>query len=90
MKRLHAKVYGKVQGVFFRANTETQAKNLRLTGWVKNLDDGSVEVMAEGEKAALEELLEWLYLGPAASKVDEVKFEYLPATNEFAFFSVRY
>ena len=90
MKQLHAKVYGKVQGVFFRANTETQAKNFGLTGWVRNLDDGGVEVVAEGDFSTLEKFLAWLYRGPAASRVDEVKFEYSAATCEFKNFSVRY
>ena len=55
--RLHAKVFGEVQGVFFRAHTEEKANSLGVTGWVRNLSGGGVEVVAEGERKVLEELL---------------------------------
>ena len=65
-------VMGKVQGVFFRASTLEQAQGLNLTGWVQNLSDGTVEVVAEGPKYALERLIEWCHTGPPAAEVEHV------------------
>lgn len=61
---LHAVVHGRVQGVFFRASTQKKARALGLTGWVRNLPDGTVEVLAVGPRPALEALLAWLHEGP--------------------------
>lgn len=71
-------VSGKVQGVWYRANTETQAKRLELTGYAKNLPDGRVEVLACGEKKQLDELFEWLQVGPERARVTDVSREMLP------------
>ena len=71
--RLHASIRGRVHGVFFRANAVREAAKLGLMGWVRNLNDGSVEVLAEGEKSGLEKFLEWLHSGPPAAKVDSVE-----------------
>ena len=65
-------VRGRVQGVAFRAHTREQARRLGLTGYAKNLPDGSVEVLACGDAAALDELERWLRQGPPAARVDEV------------------
>ena len=65
-------VVGKVQGVFFRASTREQALRLDLSGHAKNLDDGSVEVIACGDTANIEVLERWLQKGPAAARVDRV------------------
>lgn len=86
MMRLHAIVYGKVQGVFFRRNTQITAQNLGLTGSVENLKDGSVEVIAEGEEAKLKELLAWLNKGPEDARVERIKFEFSKATGEYKTF----
>ena len=64
MKRIHAKVTGKVQGVFYRASTRDTARALGLTGWVKNMPDGSVELEAQGPEDKLEQLVIWLNQGP--------------------------
>jgi len=88
--RLHIYVYGRVQGVFFRANTQNTASGLGLKGWVKNLDDGSVEIIAEGEKEKLMQLLEWCHHGPDSAKVDSVKKEWEECNEEFSRFEVRY
>ncbi|WP_111497742.1 MULTISPECIES: acylphosphatase [Marinobacter] len=70
-----ARVYGQVQGVLFRASTQEKARALGLTGYVKNLEDGSVEVFACGDEAAVESLVEWLHKGPDRARVDKVDVE---------------
>lgn len=87
--RIHAFVSGRVQGVFYRKNTEEQARSLGLTGWVRNLDDGRVEVLAEGSKDKLERLLEWCHKGPAKARVDSVDHVWEDAKDEFTAFSVK-
>jgi acylphosphatase len=74
-------VSGRVQGVFFRASTRTEALRLGLNGYAKNLVDGSVEVLACGDAAALEELEGWLHSGPPAARVVSV---YRSDTDEVA------
>ena len=68
----HVKVTGRVQGVFFRAWTQQQAKQLDVTGWVRNCHDGSVEAHLEGEQSAVQKLIELLHCGPPSAEVDEV------------------
>ncbi len=87
-ERLHATVFGRVQGVNFRFYTRDTAENLELTGWVANRYDGSVEVVAEGPRAALDRLLEFLQQGPPMARVDQVQHEYFPATGEFKHFNI--
>jgi acylphosphatase len=65
-------VTGRVQGVFFRAATQQRAEALGLTGYARNLLDGSVEVLACGQQAALSQLQDWLWQGPAAARVEHV------------------
>jgi acylphosphatase len=88
--RLHAVVHGRVQGVFFRANTQETAEKLSLTGWVRNAHDGSVELVAEGEKKDLKELLAWCKEGPSAANVYKVEKEWGEPTGEFEEFEIRY
>jgi acylphosphatase len=66
-------VSGKVQGVFFRASTRDQAIRLGLSGWVRNLSNGDVELLAYGDRESIEELGQWLWHGPQFAKVTEVK-----------------
>lgn len=80
-------IRGRVQGVFFRANTRQQANQLNLTGYAHNLPDGRVEVMACGEADALETLQRWLHHGPELAEVTEVVSERLP-DHEFSDFSI--
>lgn len=68
---MHCYISGKVQGVCFRATTKAEAQKLGLVGWVRNLPDGRVEVLACGEKKALELLHMWLKKGPELAKVSE-------------------
>ena len=66
-------VLGRVQGVYFRHSTRLEALRLKLRGTARNLPDGSVEVLAQGPAAAMEELRAWLHDGPAQARVDEVR-----------------
>jgi len=71
----HFLVSGQVQGVFFRASAESAARRLGLTGWVRNLRDGRVELIACGEEVPLKELERWLWQGPPRARVAEVKVQ---------------
>lgn len=90
MKRLNAIVTGRVQAVGYRNFAWKAARNLPVLGYVRNLPDGNVEVVAEGPHAALEALLEKLHKGPLLSRVIDVRTEYASATGEFNEFVVRY
>jgi acylphosphatase len=79
-----------VQGVNFRYYTQVEAHALGLTGWVANRADGSVELMAQGERAALEQLLAYVQQGPSHARVDRVEVEWLAATHPFDRFQIRY
>jgi acylphosphatase len=74
---IHCYVSGLVQGVWFRAATLEEASKLKLTGWVRNLPDGRVEVMAHGHRDPVMQLLAWLKKGPPRAKVEDVTFEEL-------------
>ena len=87
-KTMHCFVSGRVQGVFFRATTREQAQLFGLTGWVCNLPDGRVEVMASGDDQQLRELKEWLKHGPANARVTDLKTEEVEY-QEFNSFSIR-
>lgn len=75
---LHGYVSGKVQGVHFRQSTQDEADRLDLSGWVRNLADARVEVLFEGEEAAVRELAAWLETGPSEAKVDAVELTEQP------------
>jgi acylphosphatase len=89
MQRLHVRVRGRVQGVYYRASTQETAAALGLCGWVRNCPDGSVELIAEGPGEALEQLLEWCRRGPPAARVDACESTSEAATGEFRDFGVR-
>jgi acylphosphatase len=86
---LHVTVRGRVQGVFFRASVEDRAMQLGLNGYVRNRPGSVVEVMAEGEKANLEKLVEYLKVGPPAASVKEVSTTWGEFTGSFSSFRVR-
>ena len=88
-ERLRAEVFGDVQGVGFRAFVLRRALGYGLTGWVRNRWDGSVELVAEGPRAALEQLLADVKAGPSASTVERVEEKWETATAEFRVFGVR-
>ena len=89
LARLHATVYGRVQGVNFRYFVAQCARRLHLTGWVRNRFDGTVEVLAEGGRENLETLIQELHRGSRSSHVTEVEHEWQEATGEFEDFRVR-
>lgn len=88
---LHAVAYGRVQGVFFRAFVFQRARELGLTGYVRNLPGGqAVEVRAEGEREQLAEMVEHLKVGSPASRVERVETKWSEYSGRYSGFSVRY
>ena len=85
----HFLVYGNVQGVGYRAAAERQAKNLQLTGWVRNLPDGRVEILAQGEDSALQALQDWAEQGPRFAKVTNVMAQPVAVNADFTRFEIR-
>ncbi|MEN9577752.1 MAG: hypothetical protein RJA70_761 [Pseudomonadota bacterium] len=88
LKQLQLTIRGRVQGVYFRASTQREARRLGLSGWVKNRPDGSVEVCAEGEEASIRELYGWAQKGPGAARVDRVDTRWRSFTGEFSDFRI--
>lgn len=72
-KHFNIQIYGLVQGVFFRTTAKEQADKLSLTGFAKNIPDGSVHIEAEGEKEKLDKFLKWCYSGPSIARVERVE-----------------
>ncbi len=87
---LQAIVYGRVQGVFFRDFVSKRATELELSGYVRNLPGGIVEVQAEGERRQLTQLVEYLEVGPPAARVDRVVTNWSEHTGGYSRFSIRY
>jgi acylphosphatase len=90
MQRIQAIVHGRVQGVGFRFATFQEAQKLGVKGWVRNLPDGTVETVAEGERPTLEQFITYLHQGPWGAKVTKVDVDWLPATDEFTTFETRH
>jgi acylphosphatase len=86
--RVRIIIRGRVQGVFFRDSTRRKAKELGVLGWVKNRDDGDVEVLAEGASAAVEKLAEWCHKGPPHAMVIKVRQEQEEWQGEFDSFNI--
>ena len=83
-------VTGKVQGVFFRQTLKVMAKKNDVFGWVKNLQDGRVEAVLEGEGEKIDRLIEWAHGGPANARVEDVEIRNEKFTDEFSKFDVLY
>jgi acylphosphatase len=83
MRRIVIKVYGLVQGVFFRYTTRKVARKLGLTGIVKNMPDGSVYIEAEGKDEDLSELLKFAKRGPKYAEVSNIEYEYTEPQNKY-------
>lgn len=83
-------VYGRVQGVFFRAFALRQAKELGLTGYVRNLPGGVVEAQAEGERKQLEKLVKYLKVGPPTAEVERVETEWSEYSGHYSGFVIKY
>jgi acylphosphatase len=91
LARLSATVYGRVQGVYFRYFVRTEARELGLKGYVRNLATGdAVEVQAEGEKDRLDKLVEQLKVGPPGARVKRVETDWSGCSGQFTDFSIRY
>lgn len=87
-KRIHLVIRGRVQGVYFRASSVREARRLGLTGWVKNRNDGAVELVAEGEEDQVKDFLAWAQRGPSTGRVDKVETRWRSYTGEFPGFSI--
>jgi acylphosphatase len=87
--RLHMLISGRVQGVWYRASTRARARELSLTGWVRNLADGRVEALAEGSRDQLEALLAWCHDGPMLARVDGIEASWAGAQGGFTSFETR-
>ena len=88
--RAHVSVEGRVQGVFFRYETSSIARQHNLAGWVKNLPDGRVEAVFEGEEDAVEKVVQWCHKGPPHAMVTHVAVIREPYTGKFDTFSISY
>ena len=86
----HVTISGRVQGVNFRYYTVKKARELAVTGWVRNLSDGRVEATFEGDEASVREVVDWCHHGPPAAKVREVAVEWEPPTSSYDGFDVRW
>ncbi len=88
--RAHVLIKGRVQGVFFRAETGSQAYGLGVVGWVKNRWDGRVEAVLEGEEKDIQKMINWCYKGPPAAIIEDVEVKWEDYRGEFTSFSIRY
>jgi acylphosphatase len=88
--RVHIFVSGKVQGVYFRENACQKAEELGVFGWVRNLTDGRVEAVFEGEKEKVEKMIGWTKQGPSSAEVDDLDIEREEYKGEFENFEIRY
>ena len=89
-KHLHVLYSGQVQGVGFRFTAEESAKRLGVVGWIKNLRDGRVELVAEGEEKALEQFIKDIRTGPMRNFIKDVEITWSASTDDFEDFEIRY
>jgi acylphosphatase len=87
--RAHVFVSGRVQGVFFRVETRHEATKRNVVGWVRNTHDGKVEAIFEGQKEAVEKMIEFCKKGPAGARVIDVTVQWETSTREFGDFKIR-
>lgn len=80
------RIRGRVQGVFFRESMRQRAEQLKVTGWVRNRSDGSVEALVQGEPFAVDAMLEWARRGPDVARVDRVDIETADDQSDFPIF----
>ena len=89
-QRVHILVSGNVQGFFFRQALKVVAKKNNVLGWVRNLKDGRVEAVLEGDSKSINSVIEWIHIGPANSRVDDIEVSNEEFKNEFSMFDVLY
>ena len=89
-QRIRVLVSGKVQGVFFRQALKVVAKKNNVSGWVRNLKDGRVEAILEGDNKSVNSVIEWTSIGPANSHIDDIEVINEEFKNEFSMFEVLY
>jgi len=87
--RVHLTVCGGVQGVFFRVSAVEEAGRLGLRGWVRNLPEGSVELVAEGRKQKIEQMIRWCRQGPPGARVQDVQVLWEKYQGSFEYFSIK-
>lgn len=90
MKQAHIVVSGRVQGVFFRTTTKDKARQLGLKGYVKNLGNGDVEVVAQGDENSLRELIQFCQKGPSGAEVGGIDVQYKYSKETFYGFDIRF
>lgn len=88
--RAHVVIKGRVQGVLFRYTTKDEANLRAISGWARNLDDGRVEAVFEGEKDKVDEIVDYCHCGPPEAKVSSVVVTWEDYTGEFKDFYIRY
>jgi acylphosphatase len=89
-KRAHVYVSGGVQGVFYRSNTKKTADKLGLSGWVRNMPDGRVEAVFEGDSNAVDEAIAWCWKGPEHACVDDVEVWWEAPDGKERLFEIKY
>ena len=87
--RVHMKISGRVQGVYYRASALQEAQKLGLVGWVMNCSDGTVEALAEGEKSKLEQFIAWCQRGPEGARITAIDIRWAAAEHNFHGFMIR-
>jgi len=90
MKCINYLIFGKVQGVWFRAETQKIANELGIKGWVKNLEDGRVEVLAQGTDKQLQQFREWLNHGPPKAEVEKIEAYESECLTDFEEFKITF
>lgn len=88
MIRVNLKIYGQVQGVFFRRSAKLEAERLGIAGWVRNEPDGSVGIMAQGDKKVVDKFIRWCKRGPPFAKVEKVDVSWEKDLHDFENFSI--
>ncbi len=88
MASVDLKIYGKVQGVFFRQSVKVEADKLSLVGWTRNDSDGTVEVLAVGSKDKLDLLIKWCQKGPDGAKVESIEVDWNETADKFSSFDI--
>jgi acylphosphatase len=88
--RVHLRIKGRVQGVGFRFSTVDEARQLGVTGWVRNTYEGDVEAVAEGRRDLLQQLVTWCHAGPPGALVTDIEEQWLPYAGEFDAFRIRH